>query len=390
LSSAARISAIGGFGSTSLISSALLGGLLLTACGGESDTGTSSNPVVTTTSTTSSGSTAPVTPTTPPVIPPPIGDFPQNPPPTTTPTVAPPVIPPPVGEFPQNPPPVATVPVTPPATTTTTAPVTPTSPTTTEPIPSNTEPEPTSEPIGETTTTPPAGNGEVLLSEDFESDASGAVPEGYDTFIAWNANPTTPSGSEVVAVGNGQKHGGSQALQVKGAGNPAQLVWKIPSGHNKLYVRTWLYLADRQLGQNPGANHETLIALRDGVGSANSEIRFGEIKGAIGTNEVPTDDISPLMAQWGMGPVIEKGKWVCLEVAFLGDLPYNELHAWADGELVHEVTAANQWQNGSLKAANWMEGRFIELVFGWHSFSSASNTVWFDDIVVSTERVGCQ
>lgn len=373
-----------------LVATALIGALTLTACGGETDAATSNDPVVASTSTST---LTPVTPpgatTTSPVVPPPIGDFPQNPPPTAPNPVTPPAsIPPPVGEAPIDPPPVATLPVTPPVPTTTT----------TEPVPTTTDVEqPTSEPDstastgGETTTgVPPVGNGQVLLSEDFESDASGSVPEGYDTFIGWVANPTSPSGSEVVAVGNGQKHGGSQALQIKGGSNPAQLVWKIPSGHNKLYVRTWLYLADRQLGQNPGANHETLIALRDGVGSANKEIRFGEIKGVIGTNEVPTDDISPLMDQWGKGPLIEKGKWVCLEVAFLGDLPYNELHAWADGELVHEVTAADQWQNGSLSVPNWMEGRFIELVFGWHSFSSAANTVWFDDIVVSTERVGCQ
>jgi hypothetical protein len=229
-----------------------------------------------------------------------------------------------------------------------------------------------------------------LLTEGFEDAAAGAPPDGYDTFIGWVANPTSPSGSESVAVGTEQKHGGSQALQVKGGSNPAQLVWKIPQGHDKLYVRSWIYLVDRQLGQNPGANHETLIALRDSVGQANSEIRFGEIKGVIGTNEYPSDDISPLYDQWGKGPVIDRGKWVCLEVAFLGDLPYNELHAWADGQLVHEITAANQWQNTSLTAPDWMEGRFIELVFGWHSFSSASNTVWFDDIVVSTAPVGCQ
>ncbi len=254
--------------------------------------------------------------------------------------------------------------------------------------------ETTSDVEGETTSegeTPTGGgDGTVLLTEGFEDAAAGAPPDGYDTFIGWVANPTSPSGSESVAVGTEQKHGGSQALQVKGGSNPAQLVWKIPQGHNKLYVRSWIYLVDRQLGQNPGANHETLIALRDSVGQANSEIRFGEIKGVIGTNEVPTDDISPQQDQWGMGPVVEKGKWVCLEVAFLGDSAYHELHAWADGELVHEVTAADQWNNRSLSSATWMQGRFVELVFGWHSFSSASNTVWFDDIVVSTAPVGCQ
>lgn len=370
-------------------------GLTLSGCGGT--TNDDAVPVPSTSGSVPAVSPAPTTGVTPPVAPTGSTQMPTpvNPPPTGSPTGNPPVG-------------ATSSPVAPPAGTTgIVTPIVPTvSPTTdmSTGSPSTSGPASSSTDVGTTSSvdpgtssdeptttgeTPTGGNGSVLLSEDFEDDASGAVPQGYDTFIGWVANPASPSGSEIVAVGDGQKHGGAQALQVKGGSNPAQLVWKIPEGQDKLYVRSWIYLVDRQLGQNPGANHETLIALRDSVGQANSEIRFGEIKGIIGTNEVPTDDISPKQDQWGMGPVIEKGRWVCLEVAFLGDLPYHELRAWADGEVVHEVTAADQWNNRSLTSPTWMQGRFVELVFGWHSFSSASNTVWFDDIIVSTERVGC-
>lgn len=358
-------------------STALLAGLTLGACGGEGATpqdepAPSTGPVVT--QPQPSGGPTNV-PSSGDVVAPPVNSStnvaPTPPVASSSPTVTPSVTPPPPASSPVSP--------------------TPTTPSETSPSDTSTTTDPSST-SGETTTGPEPGGpaaGTVLLSEDFESHSAGALPSGYDSFIGWVPNPMNQSGAEVVVVGTDQKHAGNQALQVKGGANPAQLVWKIPVGHNKLYVRSWVYLAERQLGSNPGANHETLIALRDSVGNANSEIRFGEIKGVIGTNEVPTDDISPLMDQWGGGPVIEKGKWVCLEVAFLGDKPYHELHAWADGQLVHEVTAADQWQNRTLTAANWMEGRFVELVFGWHSFSSASNTVWFDDIIVATERVGC-
>lgn len=362
-------------------STALISGLTLGACGGEGaaprdETAPTTGPVI----------TQPVQPVQPPGDPasPTPGGGVVSPPGNSSTDVAPtsPVT---------SPNPSVTPSMMPPAP----SPVAPTLPTpdATSPSDTSTTTVDSSTTTGETTTTEPEPGGPaagtVLLEEDFEAHSAGALPSGYDSFIGWVANPMNPSGTEVVVVGTDQKHGGNQALQVKGGSNPAQLVWKIPSGHNKLYVRSWVYLTDRQLGSNPGANHETLIALRDSVGNANSEIRFGEIKGVIGTNEVPTDDISPLMDQWGGGPVIEKGKWVCLEVAFLGDKPYHEVRAWADDQLVHEVTSADQWQNRTLTASNWMEGRFVELVFGWHSFSSASNTVWFDDIVVATERVGC-
>jgi hypothetical protein len=159
-------------------------------------------------------------------------------------------------------------------------------------------------------------------------------------------------------------------------------------GTNRLFVRAYVFLS-RQLGMNPGANHETLIALRKDPSGANDEIRFGEIKGVIGTNEVPTDNISPLMARWGQGPVMAANTWVCVEVAFLGDQPQHVLRAWADGQQVHEVTMGNQWQNGAMPAT-WLQGKFVQVLFGWHSFSGAEVDLWLDDVVLATERVGCQ
>jgi len=139
---------------------------------------------------------------------------------------------------------------------------------------------------------------------------------------------------------------------------------------------------------NPGANHETLIGIRKLPGQANDEVRFGEIKGVIGTNEVPSDNISPKMAQWGMGPVVAPGGWRCIEVAFLADQPQHTLYAWADGTMVHSVTAPDQWQNGTLPA-NWLNGKFVEVIMGWQSFSGIDTDLWIDDVVLSNSPVGC-
>ena len=76
------------------------------------------------------------------------------------------------------------------------------------------------------------------------------------------------------------------------------------------------------------------------------------------------------------------------EVQFLGDQPQNELFAYADGTLVHSITAPDQWQNGMLPA-NWMNGKFKEAILGWHSNSRINTDVWMDDIVLSTSPIGC-
>jgi hypothetical protein len=230
-----------------------------------------------------------------------------------------------------------------------------------------------------------------FLSEDFEAGTVGMQPAGWDNFIAWNKNGANPSGETLALVDMTRAKSGTKSLHVKGGSNPAQITKALPDGTNKLYVRAWFYMS-RQLGNHPEgeANHETLIAIRKSSGGANEEVRFGEIKGVIGTNEVPSDNIAPTMDRWHAGPSVSADAWHCIEVAFLGDVMPNQLKAWADGTLVHEITSigTDTWQNGAMPAT-WLVPNFKEVVIGWHSFSSQSNDMWVDDIVLSDEPIGC-
>lgn len=230
-----------------------------------------------------------------------------------------------------------------------------------------------------------------FLSEDFEAGTVGMQPAGWDTFIAWNKNGANPSGDTLALVDMTRAKSGTKSLHVKAGSNPAQITKALADGTNKLYVRAWFYMS-RQLGNHPegSANHETLIAIRKSTGGANEEVRFGEIKGVIGTNEVPSDNIAPTMDRWHAGPSVSADAWHCIEVAFLGDVMPNQLKAWADGTLVHEITSigTDTWQNGAMPAT-WLVPNFKEVVIGWHSFSSHSNEMWVDDIVLSDTPIGC-
>lgn len=230
---------------------------------------------------------------------------------------------------------------------------------------------------------PPTG----FYVDDFEAGTKGQAPMGFDTFIAWNKNGQNPSGDTLALIDDTRAHGGTKSVHFHGGSNPAQISRPLPAQTTKLYVRAWIYMT-RQLGMNPNANHETLIGIRKATGTANDEVRFGEIKGVIGTNEVPTDNIAPKMDRWGMGPAISANAWHCYEVAFLADQAQHTLHASVDGTLVHEITAGDQWQNGAMPAT-WLSGKFVEVILGWHSFSSATNDVWLDDLVLSNDPIGC-
>jgi hypothetical protein len=226
-----------------------------------------------------------------------------------------------------------------------------------------------------------------FLTETFESGTVGQQPAGWDNFIGYVKNAMNPQGDTLALIDSTRAHGGKNAVHFRGGSGPVMLTRPLPVGTNRLFVRAYFYMS-RQLGMNPGANHETLIGIRKLPGTANDEIRFGEIKGVIGTNEVPTDNISPKMAEWGKGPVVAANQWACIEVAFQADQPQHVLQAWADGVLVHAITSGDQWQNGTMPM-DWMKGKFVEVILGWQSFSGATNELWMDDLVLSTDRIGC-
>ena len=122
---------------------------------------------------------------------------------------------------------------------------------------------------------------------------------------------------------------------------------------------------------------------------ANNEIRVGEIKGALGTNQVPSDDIAPRNDKWRKGPQISANKWTCVEVAMYGDTPYDQLYMWVDGTLVHSITSDADWQNNK-QPANWLRDKFNYIEFGFQSYTGQQTAdVWMDDIVVATAPIGC-
>ncbi len=228
----------------------------------------------------------------------------------------------------------------------------------------------------------------VLFEEDFEAAAPGTMPAGWDSFVGYVVNMNNDPGGSAFALADATRaHTGTQSLHVLGGSTPAMLTRPLPSGTDQIYVRAYVWLTV-QLGQNPGHNHETLLGIRGSVGQANEEVRFGEIKGVVGTNEVPSDDISPTMDQWGMGPLVEAGRWNCIEVAFVSTPGAHEVRAWRDGEDIHLVDDPSQWNNGAL-GSDFLTGKFNEFIIGWHSFSNVDNELWVDDLVVATERVGC-
>ena len=233
----------------------------------------------------------------------------------------------------------------------------------------------------------------TFFTDDFESDTAGKQPAGFDNLVAYIFNNTSnPAGDGTAAVADSTHvHAGKMAVHFHGAANPAFLQLKLPSGTNHLFARVWVY-SSVQMGNGPSSdNHETLLGITGDPTGVGNQVRFGMIKGAIGTNQSATDDIAPLMAKWYMPPVITANAWHCIELEFDGSAAYNALNAYSDGTLVHSISAGTDWQNGTLKnTPNWMNGIFTDFMFGYQSFSSTTADVWMDDLALSkVGRIGC-
>jgi hypothetical protein len=182
-------------------------------------------------------------------------------------------------------------------------------------------------------------------------------PGGWDNFIGWvfNNPNNNVSQAQYALVDNTRAYSGSNSVHFKGGASPAQIVRALPAGTDAVHMRAMVYMS-KKLGNEAGDNHEHIMGVK-ATPDANDEVRFGQIKGHLGTNEIPSDDIAPPMSQWFSGPEITANAWHCVEVEMLGgDRPYHELRAWVDGALVHTIDSIDDWNNGGVGGdTHWLE-----------------------------------
>ncbi|MFL5303768.1 MAG: hypothetical protein ACJ8F1_01085 [Polyangia bacterium] len=232
-----------------------------------------------------------------------------------------------------------------------------------------------------------AGGGAGFFSDDFESDTAGKQPAGWDNLISYNHNATNPMGSLSAVADSTHTHNGSKmAAHFVSDGSMVFLERALPTGTKHFFVRAYFFMT-HPLGMGPQSdNHESLVGIT--ADPTHTQLRFGQMKGAVGTSLASDDNLSPPQAKWYGPPVISANAWHCIEVEFDGTAAYNTLNAWSDSTLVHSITQGSDWDH-SAEPATWMNGLFNMVQVGWESFSSMANEMWVDDLVLSTSRIGC-
>lgn len=270
-------------------------------------------------------------------------------------------------------------------------PVVPELPVDTDPV----EPDPV-EPTEPNDSEPVEGT--VLISEGFEDNNTGDVPAGWGTNVNYNQSVADSSEalqhSEIFTVVDDVANSGEKSVLVSGIDQSKRYLFKDISGlseerlYVRLYIRSSEYIGNRA---DESMNHNHFLALSDADQYNEQEVRIGEMKGAIGVNESVSDDLYPKYEfWWGKTETtrLQADTWYCVEASFDNTGDSSSQKIWIDEKLVADITSADDFNNGSI-ASKWLTDRFARINIGWASWNTYANNLYFDDIVVATERVGC-
>ncbi|HEX6523371.1 MAG TPA: cellulose-binding domain-containing protein [Streptosporangiaceae bacterium] len=243
-------------------------------------------------------------------------------------------------------------------------------------------PTPTPTPTPSTTTGPCSA---TVFCDSFENQA-GTVPSGR-----WSVLTPDCSGTGTASVDSTVAHTGSKSVRVAGGASYCNHVFiadsaDMPTAGPDLFVRFWV------MHTTPlPTGHVTFLAMNDSA-NGNTSLRLGGQNGALMWNRQSDDatlpDQSPAgVAQSALLPV---NTWACIE--FEVNSANGFINTWVNGTNVPGLTEDgvptpdidDQW----LAKPGWRP-HLTDLRLGWESYASETDTLWFDDVALSSARIGC-
>ncbi|TLD05355.1 uncharacterized protein PgNI_10051 [Pyricularia grisea] len=219
--------------------------------------------------------------------------------------------------------------------------------------------------------------------------ALGQVSDGFENGLDTTVWPTyAPDCSQggKITLDSTQAHTGKNSVRVDGAGGYCGHIFfgstKIPSGD--VYVRTWLKASNALTDA-----HVTFITMTDSS-QAGKHLRMGGQSKILMFNRETDDATLPDLSPQGIAAsaALPTNTWQCIEY-HIG--PDGTLETWLNDNAVAGLTSkagvsnanAGGWQRSTVKP------NVTGVYFGWESYSGGTNTFWYDDISISSTRVGC-
>jgi hypothetical protein len=246
----------------------------------------------------------------------------------------------------------------------------------------------------------------ALVCDDFETYPLGGKPGS-----PWSTSLSNDLAS--IAIDGTRAHSGSRSVKVSvGAGSgykSAMLAYqgsKLPVSGNVVFGRMmfWLDSAPKTsvhwtfidgYGLLPGKDYHAFyryggqhpVSVENGLFMSSQLMANYETPDIFQSPPVGIGTDCWLHSDKKMVPV---GGWVCAEWRFDGSA--NKMQFWLDGVELSDLEMKGAGQGCSQQSADfpWTAPIFERIDVGWESYQAdEARTLWIDDVVIGTERIGC-
>ncbi|KAK6517558.1 hypothetical protein TWF281_004208 [Arthrobotrys megalospora] len=216
------------------------------------------------------------------------------------------------------------------------------------------------------------------ISDDFES--------GWDQ-SKWSIYAPDCNQGGSVSLDSSTAHSGSNSIKVSGAGGYCGHIFvgtkQVPAGD--VYVRAWIKASNALT-----SSHVTFITMPDSSLGTNKHLRIGGQNSILMYNRETDDATLPDLSPQGVAAstALPTGSFQCFEY-HIGTS--GVIETWLNGNPISALTVgpgitnpnAQQWTRSSYSP------KLTGIYFGWESYGGDTNTLWYDDIVIGSSRVGC-
>jgi hypothetical protein len=228
--------------------------------------------------------------------------------------------------------------------------------------------------------------GELPLCDDFESAMAGGLPDP----ARWARATPNCSGTGRVTIDDTRSHSGAKSVRVDGAGGYCNHVFIASQAAASIgpavYGRFFVLISDAL-----GDGHVTFLAMRDAA-DGNRDLRMGGQSQILMWNRESDDATLPALSPAGiaLSTRITAGRWTCIE--FRIDPAGSALQTWVDGVAVGglaiDTTPTPEVDEPWDRRSNW-HPQLTDFRLGWESYAGQSDTLWFDDVALSPQPIGC-
>jgi hypothetical protein len=225
----------------------------------------------------------------------------------------------------------------------------------------------------------------AIFCDDFE-DQTGSTPLG-----AWQVSYPNCKGAGTVTIDRTIAHRGSTSIRVNGSGGYCNHVFiSLKSAFSDVGTDLHVRFFVRHSTALP-SNHVTFVAMKD-TNDGGKDLRVGGQNKALQWNRESDDATLPVESPAGvaLSAPLPTNQWECLEVEV--NETQGTANTWLNGTMVKGLhlgnvptqDVASQW----LRRPNWRPS-LADLRLGWESYAGGDDTLWFDDVAIGSQQIGC-